>query len=323
MRSETHFATVNADTVDVVNFVAVARTLWAGRRIIALCLAILLILTLVFLHFATYKYAATLSVTPAQTDSDGLAGKMGSLGSLASLAGVNLPQGSGGMAYSLYLEGVHSRNLANAVAKHDDLMRAVFPKEWNARRNQWQQPTGPLRSLAHTIRAAIGAPTRSWSEPSGARLQDYLKRELSVAQDPKSPLAVLSFKHPDPLIAAKMLNTVNAEMDTILRAKALERANGNIAYLSQQLHKVTIAEHREAIARSLSEQEKVRMSASSSAPYAAEPFGPAVTSVEPVTPDPVLFLAIAAVVGLFIGAAAVFIRSARSAYTPEVSDSEH
>ena len=91
-----------------------------------------------------------------QSDSDGLSGKMGSLGSLASLAGVNLSQGSGGMAYSLYLEGVHSRNLANAVAKHDDLMRAAFPKEWNAGRNEWQQPTGPLRSLARMIRAAIG-----------------------------------------------------------------------------------------------------------------------------------------------------------------------
>lgn len=322
MNRKPHSDTVTTNAADEINFVEVARTLWAGRKTITICVSLVLFPVLLYLHFATYKYSASLSVTPAQSETEGIARKMGGLGGLASLAGVNLPQDSGAMAYSLYLEGVHSRSLADAVARHEDLMQVIFYKEWNDDTKRWQKPSGILRSAVPIIKAAIGSPVTAWSPPDGARLQEYLKLELGVFQDPKSPLAILSFQHPDPRFATRLLNTVNTEMDALLRAKALNRANGNIAYLSEQLGKVTIAEHREAIARSLSEQEKIRMSASSSAPYAAEPFGTATASLQPTTPNPVLFLAIGIVAGLLIGAALVFIRSSEPAYSPEVSDSE-
>ncbi|WBX84775.1 Wzz/FepE/Etk N-terminal domain-containing protein [Sphingosinicella microcystinivorans] len=323
MNSEHHSYTAAANADDEIDLVELAKTLWAGRKTIAICLLVPILAILTYLHVATYKYEAVLAVTPTQSETNGLTTKMGNLGGLASLAGISMPQDSSALAFSLYLEGVYSRSLASALSKHEDLMRVIFKDEWNEGAKRWEKPSGIASGVVKFIKAGMGVPDTTWQPPDGARLQEYLKRELSVSQDPKSPLAILSFKHKDPDFAVHLLNAMNTEMDALLRAKALARANGNIAYLSEQLGKVTITEHREAIARSLSEQEKIRMSASSSAPYAAEPFGTAAASLKPVTPKPVLSLFLGIVLGLVGGSILVFVRSRLRPYNRESSDSEH
>ena len=92
--------------------------------------------------------------------------------------------------------------------------------------------------------------------------------------------------------------------------------------LSAQLGKVTIAEHREALAQTLSEQEKQRMAASSSAPYAAEPFGNATASPRPTSPRPILVLAASLMAGLLLGTLAALgvarLRAYRATVEPVV-----
>src|SRR5690606_16351275 len=81
----------------------------------------------------------------------------------------------------------------------------------------------------------------------------------------------------------------------------LKRSSGNIAYLTEQLSKATVAEYREAIAQALSEQEKIRMASSSTAPFAAEPFGSAAASPRPTSPQPLLVLIVSIVGGGILG----------------------
>lgn len=277
------------------------QTLWSGRKIIALVTIVFLALAVLYLNVATYRYSARLVVAPTQSRSGGLSAAIGGLGGLASLAGVNIPQDQGSLNFSLYLEGLHSRSLADALVRHSELMHTIYVREWNEEASRWQQPVSLVSSAANVVKGALGIPVRPWRQPDGGRLQEYLEREVTVIEDPKKPFAVVAYRHPDPIFAAKFLDVLNTELDDMIRAKALARSTSNIAYLSGQLGEVTIAEHRLAITQALSEQEKQRMAANSSAPFAADPFGAASASAYPTSPRPALALGVSVLGGLVVG----------------------
>jgi len=291
----------SAAATDEIDLAELARALWGGRWIIAGVTGAVLLAAVLYLNFATYKYTARLTLTPAQASGSTLTSKLGGLSDLASIAGINMPQDSSALAFSLYVEGIHSRSLADAMARHRNLMQIIFHRDWNAAKSAWQEPTGFVRSTATAIKRMLGIPVYDWRPPDGARLQEFMAEEVGIEQDPKKPFVTISFDHEDPVFAARFISTLNSELDNFLRQKALARANGNIEYLSIQLGKVTIAEHREALAQALSEQEKQRMVASSSAPYAADPFGTATASAHPTAPRPVLVLAASLMAGLLLG----------------------
>lgn len=312
-------ATTADDEIDLVELI---RTLWNGRWIIAGATAAMLLLAVIYLNVATYTYTARMTLTPAQASGSTLTSKLGGLGDLASLAGINMPQDSSALAFSLYIEGVHSRSLADALVRHQNLMQVIFHRDWNSTAGTWREPTGIVRSTATAAKRVLGVPVLDWRPPNGARLQEFMDKEVGVEQNPKKPFVTITFDHEDPDFAARFVSTLNMELDNLLRQKALARANGNIAYLSAQLGKVTIAEHREALAQTLSEQEKQRMAASSSAPYAAEPFGNATASPRPTSPRPILVLAASLMAGLLLGTLAALgvarLRAYRATVEPVV-----
>lgn len=292
---------IGADEIDLRELF---RTLWAGRWTIMAVAGMFLVLASLYLRVATYRHTAELFLTPAQSNG---ASRLSGLGGLASIAGINLPQGQGEMSFSLYQKGVYSRSLAEALARHPAIMHRVFADEWNAETGQWEQPQGFVPSTISMAKTVLGAPVYPWRAPEAGRMQLFLSKSVTVTEDSKNPFATLSFRHKDPAFAVYFLDVLNTELDSILREKALERSTSNIAYLSDQLGKVTIAEHRAAIAESLSEQEKERMAASSSAPYAAEPFGSASASLRPTSPKPVLVLAASLVGGVMLGSLLVLL----------------
>jgi hypothetical protein len=153
---------------------------------------------------------------------------------------------------------------------------------------------------------ALGFNRSQWTPPDGARLQEFLGYSIDVTQDVKTPFLVkVSVGSSNPQFGIKLLNALNQTADSHLRKKALQRATEYINYLSKALTTVTVAEHREAIMGALSEQEKFAMSASSSAPYAADLFDKPWASVEPIWPQPRQALIKAIMLGGLIGAAIV------------------
>src|SRR5690606_14258844 len=119
-------------------------------------------------------------------------------GDLASLAGLNMPQDPSALSFTLYVEGVHSRSLADALAKHKDLMRVIYHREWNAATGRWEKPTGFVRSAATAVKRVLGVPVLDWRPLDGARLQEFMDEEIGVEQDPKKPFVTITFDHEDP-----------------------------------------------------------------------------------------------------------------------------
>lgn len=276
---------------------------WRGRRVLICVVAAALLVGALYLRFATYTYTATLSVIPVEAaGGSGLSSQIGSLGGLASLAGVSLPVGAGNSSFQLYVESMQSRAVADELARDEHLMSVVFAREWDSGSRTWRPPSG-LRTVKDFLLGLVGADGFRWHAPDGARLQEYLDDHLSVVQNAKKQVVTVTFSHRNPAFAARFLATLHSVVDDRVRQRTLARTSESIAYLTAKLATVTNIEHQKAIAQALSEQEKLRMMASSSAPFAAEPFGEPRSSYQPTHPQPMLVLVLSAVIGV-LGASA-------------------
>ena len=275
-----------------------------SRRKLAFAVAAgTVLVALLYLHIATYKYTATLMVSPViqSSQTGSLSSKLGGLSSLASLAGVNIGGDTATQAFMLYQKGLYSRDVADLLAKDPQIMHAVFRKQWDATGKQWIPPNPTVRTIAVFVQSLLGIPHHDWQPPDGALLQEYITNHVYIETEPDKPVVTITYSDQDPQFAVKFLHTLDRAVDDKLRDLALVRANQYIGYLSDQLTKVANTDVREALMTTLTDQENTKMMASVTAPYSAQPFGPPSASRRPMFPKPFLVLAAALLIGVFAG----------------------
>lgn len=292
--------------IDEIELGELVQAIRRNGRLIAACVMMALVAALLYLHTAAYQHSITLQVTPANGNSGNRVS--GQLGGLASLAGVSLPTNPAQASFDLYLEGLTSRQAAEALAKNPEIMQHIFVQEWDAERERWIAPHGLLPAMKHMIQSIIGPPPQRWSPPNSARFQLFLSKNVKILRNKESPIVTVSILSADPQFGIKLLKALHTAVDGLLRRRALERASVYVQYLRGQLQLVNVAEYRMALTEALAEQEKMRMMASSTLPFAAEPFGDPVASVKPVSPNPVFVLGIALFAGFAVGALIALIR---------------
>lgn len=288
----------NGSEIDLLEIV---QRLWKRRNFIIGCMAAGLLFGLYMLQTSNYVYSITLKVIPAQTNTTtgSGSGRGGSLGALMAIA-------TGGSSqqltpFTLYLDAVFSRAVANDLAKDPHIMHYLYSSQWNEKTQQWQKPHNWKKPIIDSIRELLGVPVYQWQPPSGADLQSYIQGAVTVTTDPASPVTTIEMDNPDPKFAVNFLSVLNHTVDSRMRKRALERSTANIQYLSQELNRTTIAEHRLALTEALSEQEQFRMMASSNVPYAADVFDGPLASMHTVAPRPLFLLLSGIFAGLVIG----------------------
>lgn len=286
-----------------LDLVRIASALWRHRWAAAVAVAAALLLAFVYLNRATFRYEASAVLVPAEQTStfstEGLA-------SLSAVIGVELSPQSGS-GFALFREAAESLDVAEALARDERILNTVFSHLRDPRTGEWREPDSLLGSVGKAIRKLSGAPPRAFRPPAGEELQIYLQRNVSISPDRRRALTTVRFQHPDPAFARYMVERVITEADDFLRAKSLARSSDYIDYLEERLGQVQIAEHRSALTQALSSYEMMRMMASSTVPFTAEPFGDVVVSLDPVSPRPVLVYAAAVVIGLLLWGAYVFV----------------
>ena len=280
-------------------------TIRARGWFIAAVAAVCLLAVIVYMRTADYTYTALLRVAPAPTSSRE-SGNLGALTSLATLTGATL-EAIPVTPFRLYVEGVYTREAAQRLAMDRTLMHQVFADEWDPRAKSWREPTGLGRSLSRSLNTLLGIPVAPWSPPDAARLQAWINANLIVDQTPKTPIVTLSIAATDPAFAQSFLLRLHTTVDDWLRSRTLERTRNNISYLTQRLPAVTLADHRQALFVTLSDQQQREMTATNPAAYAAERFGGAVASPRPTSPRQLLVLAAAIVLGGLAGIAGALI----------------
>ena len=301
MSSSQHKRTLLGYDIDLGAFFSVVK---ARRRLVFSIVTGTILLALLYLNTATYKYTATLMVSPVVQSSQGgggLSGKLGGLSNLASLAGINIGGDAATQAFMLYQKGLYSRDIADLLAKNPQIMHAVFHKRWDAAAKQWIPPNPTVHAIAEFVQTILGMPHHDWQPPDGSLLQEYINDNVNVEVDPDKPVVTITYNDEDPQFAVKFLHALDRTIDDKLRDLALVRSNRYIGYLSDQLTKVANADVREALMATLTDQENTKMMASVTAPYSAQPFGPPSASRRPMVPKPFLVLGVALVIGLFAG----------------------
>jgi LPS O-antigen subunit length determinant protein (WzzB/FepE family) len=279
---DTHVDVANEPDIKEL-FADILRLRWRIFVSIAICV----LLAVVYLHMAKYKYTATLKIVPTASAGSGLGNK---LGGLASLAGVSLPGDLGNANFEQYGESLYSLDVAETLANNKTLMHEIFPEQWNAKKESWEQPGGVVSSLAKAVKSLLGVPVQTWTPPGPMQLQDYIVKNVKSGDKPKKSLTILDFSHTDQKFAPVFLLALHEAADNQLRQRALMRSSLYISYLTEKLKTVVVAEHRQALSELLSSQEKMRMVASSTAPYAAEKIGAPVVSMKPSSPKPLVVL---------------------------------
>ncbi len=312
MNEQSFAATSSLSTDREVALRDVLALLRDGWRQIAAACAIFLLLGMLYLKVADRRYESMLAITPVS----GSAGLPSGIGGLASMAGIRVPGSDSQTQFELFLEGLTTRKSAERlVRRHPELLPQMFPGEWNADARRWEQPTGAVSNSLRAVKGVLGMDT-SYRAPDGARVQQWLKREIAISKARDQRLTVVSLVSRDPEFGRTLLAALHLEGDNMLRERSVERANDYIAYLSGKLGEVSVADYRQTLVDALAEQEKTRMMASSDLPFAADPFGPPSTPDRPASPQPILAISIALGLGLVLGVLVVLMRGRRRLFSP-------
>lgn len=301
--SSTHNAPVSlADLVFII---------WSRRLLIVAFMGIGLISAIIYLNVTTHKYSASMDLIPTEALSGGnLDNKLGTLSNLASSVGLGLPESHGDSKFELYLETIYSRSVADQLSGRVDLMKMVFANRWDWTTNRWKTTRGQTQFVVTGIKSLLGIPVAPLVAPSGAQLQEYIQNNVQVNRDPKKVVVQVEYDFQDPEFAKEFLRALNATVDNQLRQKALGIASVYIAYLSNRLKTVTIADEREAMMHTLMDQERSRMVAGSNAPFAAQMFGPPAASPRPTRPQAAVVISLSVILATFAGAIIALLQAA-------------
>ncbi len=290
------------DEIDDMSWVSDAlaqlrRRLW----MVILGAAALLLVAVIYLRGAVYTYDVALRIVPAQSAAAARENSnISALSSLASLTGIAVPV-IPATPFRLYQEGIFTREVADRLARDPLILRGCFPDEWNAAAKAWHRPDGLPDRLHSGLYGLVGAPDRGWSPPDGARLQRLIATRVKIDQNVKTPLVTIAIAARDPAFGRYFLQHLHRTVDDYLRETALQRNLQNITYLNDRLQTVAIAEHRQALFATLSDQQQRLMLVRNPAAYAAEPFGAITQSPLPTSPRPIIISAAAILLGAGLG----------------------
>jgi hypothetical protein len=181
-------------------------------------------------------------------------------------------------------------------------MHRLFYLEWSEETHSWHPHETVVHFVVHNAAALAGVPVRSWSPPDATRVQEFIKKNISIDSDKKTRITTISMRSDDPRLASQLLFELHGAIDGYLRDRTMRRATQYIDYINRELQKVTVAEYRQALTDTASEQEKLRMAASSNLPFVAEPFGAPEVSAKPVFPNVPILWVLGAIIGMAVGA---------------------
>lgn len=278
--------------------------LWQRKLVVLAWMVVGLGVAIAYLNVARQTYSAELRVTAAASSSNAISSRLGNLGGLAAVAGLPLGGSNKAEPFDLWIEALHSRQVADVLARDPRIMQTIFETEWDPATSSFKQPEAGLLS---GVRMMLGLPARTWRAPDGARLQVYLQKEVLVGKNAKSPITIIGYRAEDPEFGTYLLQQLYLASDQDVRARSLAQAKDYRDYLTTVLPTVDLADVRQSLAKALADQYEIVMMASSSAPYAALQVGAPQASLVPTSPRVAISLLLGLLLGLLVGVAAALI----------------
>jgi len=235
-----------------------------GRRHrLTLALAALVGLALGSAHavLGTRWYLAEVRFVSVSDDGSGMMEGGSPIGGLAALAGVNLGM-LGGSNREEALAVLRSRAVLDGFVTRKQLLPTLFSGEWDAEAKRWKHDDPadhPTLSDAYKL---------------------FERRIWGIDDDKRTGIITLSIMFKDREVAAAWANELVAEVNTKLRARAVEEAQRGLKYLNDELEKTGSMELRQMIFGLVENQMNRIMIANVRDEYAFKIIDPA------IAPDP-------------------------------------
>ena len=252
-----------------------ASLLLDGKWLVILVTSIFLMAGLAYALLATERYRA--EVLPIPADDGAARGLTAQFGGLAQLAGLNL----GSADISEQLAVLKSEGFARSFIEREDLLRIILHDEWDETRNEWR-----------------GSP-ENWPDVRDAvRIFDNDIR--FVVHDRKTGIVTLAIEWHDPATAAAWANLMATRINEQMRARAVDDAEDNIAFLTAELARTDLVVIQQAIGRLLEFELQKLMLARGSSEYAFRIVDSAQVPKRRVSPQRTIIVALSACAGLII-----------------------
>ncbi len=263
------------------HLLALIATLWRYKWLIA---AVALLSAAVAAGIALSMkpvFRAEVSVREVTNDSlSGAGALVGRLGGLADLAGATLGGISGGNQEGKAV--LNSRRLVEQFIEQTKLMPVLLtPASENA-----------------TLWFAV---------------QRFREDVLSIREERRDGLTIVAIDWEDPETAASWANEFVSLANETVRARAMDEAKRNIAYLSEQAGATTSVEMQRAMYNLIESETKKLMLANGRAEYAFAVVDPAVPPETRLRPRRTLMVLVGGLIGLFLGVLAAIAHSSVAA----------
>lgn len=295
---------------------AALAVLWRRRGFIFMVCALFAGVALVFAFLLPHKFVASAVLLPA--DSENLPSSLpSSLLGLASIAGL---EGVGGdsMGQEAMLT-LRSREFLYSFIDQHGIRQQLFPRRWDADRKTWKQGSqGPVAKTLARV-SAIGAPPSldkvkaGDGGPSLWQAYERFRGLLSVNQDRQTREIRVTLEWTDPQAAAQWVNALVADLNSAMRATAVEQSTKRLKFLEERLAEEDIVSIRESIA-GLIEKELTRiMLATVQQDFSLRVIDPAVVPERKSKPRRLAIAFLGTVAGFLLAAVAAYRRNQSSA----------
>ncbi len=259
--------------------VAFWRFISGAKRLILTTTVLGTAIALYFAITATLIYRGETVITAVRNGgmnaSGSLGGQLGGLAGIASLAGVNLDSGSAGDREAKAI--LQSRSLIAEFIQRRNLVRELLRDE-----------------KKQTLWLAV---------------KEFKEGVLTIKDDKRTGLITIDVDWKDAAVAAQWANGFVALANERIRARAIDEATRNIAFLTKQISQTNVVEIQHALYGLVENETKTLMIANARVEYAFTVIDPAVPPERKYAPKRSLIVLGGLLGGLAIGVIIAYVRS--------------
>ena len=293
------------DDIDLKELFSV---LWRGKYFVIIFTMISLAAGSLYLRNVSSKYNVSILLAPVQVEQT--APNFGNLGGLASLAGISLPSGNAS-DFAKYEIMLKTQEISTLVFKEKNLIQALFSDEWDNSQQIFRAPKkNRLTLIKNDVKELLtGQPPKEYTEPSPAKLKEFIYKKIRINLDKKTQYLNLSAENSNPELLTKLLVSMIKNTDELFKQKFITQANDAVQFYQIKIAKARSQEHRQILAQLIAKEEQKLLLATREGPFVAEILTGPNTSLYPTSPRPSLILALSILLGGFLSCGLLLIRS--------------
>jgi LPS O-antigen subunit length determinant protein (WzzB/FepE family) len=294
-----------------IDFFELLSIIWNEKIIMIASMAFALIVCIIYIHSSPRIYEIELMLSPSLENNK--TNNSLNLSSLTFLAGVDTGGFSGNNDVQIFEALLTSEELSQRLLKNDNLVKKIYPSEWDQTSGMWKDPRDEFKKNAIQFIKLIltGDQYKSYTPPNAARISTYLKKNVKIAKNKSSLILSLSIKVEDSEFGKELLETMTNETNKIMKESYQKRGYLYIDYYKTKIESTTSLQHRQVLIDLLSVEEQKIMLSEKDDSFIFRTVTDPESSLNYISPNPFSSILLSILIGFIFGSIAAFFNKIR------------